>query len=198
MKIWFRAKRYGYGWFPVTIEGWLVLFVFLVVFVAHTVFFTSQAVHPSSTETFWFLVRTLVMVSILIWICLKKGEKPGWRWGGKLAAARKETIDILSTNGVPTGVTTTEKEAHKKGLWHKTADVFILNSKGELLIQKRSSHMDSHPDMFHLSAGGHLVSGEASTVGVLRELHEELGLSAKPEELIFVGETANDSFSPNR
>jgi hypothetical protein len=29
-RLWFRTRSYGWGWSPVTVEGWLVLGVFLV------------------------------------------------------------------------------------------------------------------------------------------------------------------------
>jgi len=76
-KLWFGAKKYGYGWTPITWEGWAILVVF-------TVFITwrSFKINPSSTGSIIQLVlESLVAVSILIWICVKKGEKARWRWG---------------------------------------------------------------------------------------------------------------------
>lgn len=62
---------------------------------------------------------------------------------------------------------------------------FIQNSKGEFLIQKRSTQKDGK----YGSTGGHPKSGETSEQGILTEIKEELGLDINSEELdlIFAG-----------
>jgi len=34
MKLWFKAKRYGWGWTPACWQGWLVLGVYFAVLIA--------------------------------------------------------------------------------------------------------------------------------------------------------------------
>lgn len=75
-KIWFPAKKYGYGWGPPNCwQGWVVIAVFFVLMVCGAFLMPK---HPIV-----FFVHTLVSVSVLITICYLKGEKPGWRWGDK-------------------------------------------------------------------------------------------------------------------
>ena len=52
----------------------------------------------------------------------------------------------------------------------------IFNSKGEMLIQKRSMNKKDYPGLYDLSGGGSVISGETSEEGIKRELLEELGL----------------------
>lgn len=63
--------------------------------------------------------------------------------------------------------------------------VFIQNSKGQFLIQKRSKEKDGK----YGSTGGHPKSGETSLDGIISEISEELGLSVFPEglELVYSG-----------
>jgi uncharacterized membrane protein YhaH (DUF805 family) len=72
-KIWFRAKIYGWGWYPCTWQGWLIILVWLVLFVITIV--------KMDHEWLKNMVGTFVFTAILIWICYKKGEKPEWCWG---------------------------------------------------------------------------------------------------------------------
>jgi lipoprotein signal peptidase len=78
-KIWFPAKKYGWGWgLPCAWQGWVVLIAWLVIlFFGITIFF-----QPNRKPVSFFLFE-VVMVGVLITICWWKGEKPKWRWGNK-------------------------------------------------------------------------------------------------------------------
>ena len=39
---------------------------------------------------FMFVLPMVLAVSSLLRICYKKGEKPGWRWGGEKSEDKKE------------------------------------------------------------------------------------------------------------
>lgn len=76
-KLWFRTKTYGWGWYPSSWEGWLVLFIFTVLFVANAVTLDTA----SQNIPVWFFVRTGILVFVLLLVCWLKGETPRWRWG---------------------------------------------------------------------------------------------------------------------
>lgn len=99
-----------------------------------------------------------------------------------------EYLDICDSEGNLTGETATKKEAHDKGLWHKTAHIWIVNSKNEVLIQRRSPLIDNHPNEWDISAVGHISAGEDSITSALRETQEELGLQIEPNDFIQIGE----------
>ena len=75
-KIWFPAKRYGWGWgFPITWQGWVVLLAWIAAVVAGVHRFQNfQSFFPT-----WAFV--IAMIAVLIGVCWIKGEKPKWRWG---------------------------------------------------------------------------------------------------------------------
>lgn len=75
---------------------------------------------------------------------------------------------------------TTRDFAHQTGLIHPISVIYIFNSKGELLIQKRSNN-----GLWDHSAAGHLNLGENYQDAAKRELTEELGISDAP--LSFLG-----------
>lgn len=80
MKIWFRAKTYGWGWYPVTWQGWLIIAGFILIDVLN--FLRLDATSHSSSDTLRpFIIETAMMTVVLIIICWRTGEKPRWRWG---------------------------------------------------------------------------------------------------------------------
>jgi len=77
-KLWFKRKRYGWGWTPVSWEGWLSTLVILLVVVLSAMDITAE---PESVAR--PLIRIVSAVVLLILICYKKGETPRWQWGAK-------------------------------------------------------------------------------------------------------------------
>lgn len=97
-----------------------------------------------------------------------------------------EEIDVLDENGNKTGEVVSREEVHKLGLWHKCVHIWIVNSKGEVLLQKRSSEKKTNPNKWTTATSGHLSAGDSSIEGAIRELGEEIGLQAKAEELQYL------------
>lgn len=57
--------------------------------------------------------------------------------------------------------------------------VYIQNSEGKFLIQKRSARKNG----LYATTGGHPKSGESSIEGIITEIKEEIGLDIKQEDL---------------
>ena len=78
---WFKRRRYGWGWIPVTWQGWLVLGVYLAIAViAAGAFLSAPEETDRKEEAIYFLILTLLTIS-LIRISYSKGPRPRWRWG---------------------------------------------------------------------------------------------------------------------
>jgi len=94
-----------------------------------------------------------------------------------------ELIDILDSKGNPTGSRLMKSEAHANGLWHYSVHVWIFNSRGEVLLQKRAMSKDTFPGLWDISSAGHVSAGETPNEAAVRELGEELGIKAKTGDL---------------
>ncbi len=74
-------------------------------------------------------------------------------------------------------------QVHASKWLHRASHIFVFNSRGELLVHRRSATKDECPLMFTSSASGHLAAGEGYEVAAIRELEEELGLRSPIEFL---------------
>lgn len=106
-----------------------------------------------------------------------------------------ELFDILDENGVKTGVVGERGVVHREGSPHATAHIWIVREAGkdgsrsgyEILLQKRSLCKDSNPGCYDISSAGHVEAGSGILETAVRELSEELGITAMPGELHYAG-----------
>ena len=97
-----------------------------------------------------------------------------------------EFLDVVDENGIPTGETVERSIAHANGIRHRTSHVWLLRRRPEgveVLLQKRSDDKDSFPGCYDTSSAGHIPAGVDFEDSALRELREELGITADATEL---------------
>ena len=98
-----------------------------------------------------------------------------------------ELIDILTTEGKPTGKTALKSEAHKNGWFHATAHIWLFTLDKKILLQKRALTKKVFPGIWDISVAGHIGAGEEVLEGAKREVFEEIGLKLKEKELLKIG-----------
>ncbi|MDP6561921.1 MAG: hypothetical protein QF793_03275 [Candidatus Peribacteraceae bacterium] len=82
-KYWFKPKRYGYGFYPVSWEGWVATLALLVV-VLLSACINHVIVEPGPTraETIRFVLDVLIISGLASLFFEKKMQDPlKWRWG---------------------------------------------------------------------------------------------------------------------
>jgi isopentenyldiphosphate isomerase len=104
-----------------------------------------------------------------------------------------ETYEVLDEQGHKTGQVLDRQTVHRDQLWHETVNVWIINSRGELLMQLRAPKVELSPDVWDVSVGTHLRPSEAPDEAALRALKNTYNLEATTEELkhIFNLQSAN-------
>ncbi len=70
-------------------------------------------------------------------------------------------------------------EAHRKGLLHRAFSVFIMNSKGEMLIQQRAEGKYHSGGLWSNACCSHPRKGERTEEAAHRRLQEELGFDCE-------------------
>jgi len=104
----------------------------------------------------------------------------------KIEVIVDELIDILDSDGKPTGKTALKSEAHQKGLFHPTVHIWFYSKDGRLLIQQRAKNKDAHPLLWDVSVAGHVGAGEEIEISAIREIQEEIGLAIAEHNLEFI------------
>lgn len=98
----------------------------------------------------------------------------------------QEKIRIVDENRNEIGVATRE-EVHKQGYWHETFHCWFVNiEENSVYIQLRSPAKKDFPNLFDITAAGHLLAGETVEDGI-REVHEELGIDVAFDKLVPLG-----------
>ncbi len=102
-----------------------------------------------------------------------------------------ESFDVLNEYGEFTGKIATREECHKNGYWHRAVYAFIIDNNGNVLLQKRSANKKLWPNMWDVTVGGHVDSGEFGRQALIRETKEELGIEISDEDIKYlVGSTS--------
>ncbi len=80
-KLWFKRRRYGYGWTPVVWQSWLLVLLYLSVVIVGAVSLTEARVPVHNSDIIIYLTYVLLATGALIRIAMLRGPKPKWRWG---------------------------------------------------------------------------------------------------------------------
>ncbi|MFA6407434.1 MAG: NUDIX domain-containing protein [Candidatus Paceibacterota bacterium] len=92
---------------------------------------------------------------------------------------RTELVSIFNKLGIKKGRATAEK-AHKEGLWHRSAHVWVYTPDGRVLLQQRAKSRHVYPSRFDMSAAGHVPANETPKKTAVREAFEEIHLMIDP------------------
>lgn len=74
-------------------------------------------------------------------------------------------------------------EAHEKALLHRAFSVFVMNDKGELMLQQRAAEKYHSPLLWANTCCSHQRDGETSLNAGKRRLEEEMGFVCELKEL---------------
>ena len=91
-----------------------------------------------------------------------------------------EQRDLFDVERKPTKQKITVGDPIPEGCYVQTVMVFIQNSSGHFLIQKRAKSRNG----LYATTGGHPKAGQSSLEGMVAEIYEELGVAVDPKELV--------------
>jgi isopentenyl-diphosphate Delta-isomerase len=91
-------------------------------------------------------------------------------------------VILVDINDQETG-TMEKMEAHRKALLHRAISVFITNSKGEWLLQRRALDKYHSKGLWTNTCCSHPFPGETVMEAALRRLQEEMGMECPLQHL---------------
>jgi 8-oxo-dGTP pyrophosphatase MutT (NUDIX family) len=70
-------------------------------------------------------------------------------------------------------------------LLHRVVAILCQNSRGEILVHRRTPTKDLFPDLYDMFVAGTVEAGESYAATAARELEEEIGVRGAPLERLF-------------
>lgn len=68
-EIWFKAKKWGFGWYPANYKGWAVIGVYTLMVIALTPLIELN-------QPLLYTAIVILLTGALIYVSYKKGEDP--------------------------------------------------------------------------------------------------------------------------
>lgn len=78
--LWFKAKLYGWGWYPATWQGWAITVIDAALFVA-IILIGLGAADNWLDQLFFVWIPLVGLTTLYAAIAYSFGEKPHWQWG---------------------------------------------------------------------------------------------------------------------
>ncbi len=95
---------------------------------------------------------------------------------------KRENVVLVDRNDNPIGLMP-KLEAHEKGVLHRAFSVFILNRKGQLMLQRRALDKYHSPGLWTNTCCSHPRESESIIEAGLRRLKEEMGFTTPLEPM---------------
>ncbi len=112
----------------------------------------------------------------------------------KYSVIEGEFLNLIDAEGHITANAKPRKLVHRDGDLHAAVHIWIIRRRDMgvyVLLQKRSHWKEICPDLFDVSAAGHVSQGEELRSTAVRETAEELGLDIHGSKLEFLGMLEN-------
>ncbi len=94
----------------------------------------------------------------------------------------KEYVILVNTKDEQVGIE--EKlRAHQRGVLHRAFSVFVVNSNGSILLQRRAATKYHSAGLWTNTACGHPRPGEEIAAAAARRLREEMGVACDLREV---------------
>lgn len=95
----------------------------------------------------------------------------------------EEKVILVDENDHQIGLMT-KMEAHEKGLLHRAFSVFVMNEKGEMMLQQRALHKYHSPGLWTNTCCSHQRENETNIEAGKRRLQEEMGFVTELSDVL--------------
>lgn len=95
---------------------------------------------------------------------------------------QEENVILVDENDKQIGLMP-KMEAHQKAALHRAFSVFLMNERGEIMLQQRAAHKYHSPLLWTNTCCSHQREGESNIEAGNRRLREEMGVEAPLKDL---------------
>lgn len=96
-----------------------------------------------------------------------------------------ELLDIVDAHNNIIGQAS-RKEAHKNNLMHRAAHI-LIKYNNYIFLQLRAANKTQFPNLWDVSAAGHVIAGDSYQETAIKELQEELKITIDSSQFIDFG-----------
>jgi catechol 2,3-dioxygenase-like lactoylglutathione lyase family enzyme len=94
-KLWFRRKTYGWGWTPITWEGWAISIGAIAL--PLLIRLVTKLIGLEKPAQYFYTYSSIPLIFMgLTLICFRYGEKPRWQWGIKRTKLSHVEINVAN------------------------------------------------------------------------------------------------------
>jgi isopentenyl-diphosphate delta-isomerase len=102
--------------------------------------------------------------------------------GSIFVAMKEENVILVDQNNQQIGLMP-KMEAHEKAALHRAFSVFVMNDKGETMLQQRAADKYHSPLLWTNTCCSHQRDGESNIQAGKRRLQEEMGFVVELKEV---------------
>ncbi len=152
--------------------------------VVYSAFYLSKEAWAFISGGLFYILIVIYFITEVVARKLKNKPTPDEEW-----------LPLVDTKGNVIGKASRSYCHSGPGHLHPVIHLHVINSKGELLIQKRAATKDLLPNKWDTAVGGHIAVLENAEQGLLREAKEEIGLTGFEPAFLkqYIWETERES-----
>jgi len=79
----FKRKRYGYGWTPVTLGGWVLVTLFIAFILLWSLIMLPSTKTVTLEQEVVFFTGLIIIITLMLLIIRRFAPRGKWRWGRK-------------------------------------------------------------------------------------------------------------------
>lgn len=161
--------------------------VFFFIFIIHTLLIIYSAYYMSK-EAWAFISSALLYILLGLYFIIEMIKTRLFIYHHK----QEEWLPLVDTEGKITGQAPRSVCHQKRGMLHPVVHLHVLNSKKQVLLQKRPLFKEIQPGKWDTAVGGHVSIQETLEQALFRETFEEIGIKEFKPILVHVYQWQTD------
>ncbi|MCL1821268.1 MAG: NUDIX domain-containing protein [Prolixibacteraceae bacterium] len=155
----------------------VIFWIFLVhtALVFYSAFFMSKEAWAFISGGLFYIIFAVMAVGMFVNAKIKRRKMEDEEW-----------VPLVNDEGAIIGKAPRLAVHRGEKMLHPVVHLHIINTKKQILLQKRPLNKEMQPGKWDTAVGGHIVWGESIETALKREAEEETGLTQFQAKLLYV------------
>lgn len=103
--------------------------------------------------------------------------------------------DLYNSNFENTGIIIDEGDKIEDGYYHSSTNSWIINSKKELLLIRKTLNYNLHYPGFWSSIDSNVLSGECGIDSAIKSINDRIGINIEKKEIVEINKDLRDPYN---